>query len=64
SVALGLPTHLGVVPHVTGSQQVTDLITTQAKDLFGGYFLVETDPALAAEKLVAVMKEKRRALGI
>ncbi|MCW2479341.1 anaerobic carbon-monoxide dehydrogenase catalytic subunit [Candidatus Symbiopectobacterium sp. NZEC135] len=64
SVALGLPTHLGVVPHVTGSQQVTDLITTQAKDLFGGYFLVETDPALAAEKLVAVMKEKRHALGI
>lgn len=64
SVAIGLPTHLGVVPHVTGSQVVTDLITEGAKDLFGGYFLVETNPKLAAEKLVAVMKEKRRALGI
>nr|WP_318381435.1 anaerobic carbon-monoxide dehydrogenase catalytic subunit [uncultured Enterobacter sp.] len=64
SLALGLPTHLGVVPHVTGSKQVTDLITEQSKDLFGGYFMVETDPTLAAEKLVAVIKEKRRALGL
>jgi anaerobic carbon-monoxide dehydrogenase catalytic subunit len=64
SVALGLPTHLGIVPHVTGSKVVTDLITEQSKELLDGYFLVETDPALAAEKLVAVIKEKRRALGI
>lgn len=49
---------------MTGSKVVTDLITEQSKELLDGYFLVETDPALAAEKLVAVIKEKRRALGI
>lgn len=64
SVAIGLPTHLGIVPQVTGSEVVTSLITEGAKGLFGGYFLVESDPALAAEKLVAVIREKRHALGI
>lgn len=64
SVAIGLPTHLGIVPQVTGSTMVTDILTEGAKELFGGYFLVETNPALAAEKLVAVIREKRRGLGI
>lgn len=64
SVAIGLPTHLGVMPQVTGSSVVTDLITEGAKDLFGGYFLVETDPKRAASKLFAVIQEKRRGLGL
>ncbi|WP_413734117.1 anaerobic carbon-monoxide dehydrogenase catalytic subunit [Sodalis sp. RH21] len=64
SVAIGLPTHLGIVPQVTGSAVVTGLLTEGARDLFGGYFLVEADPALAAQKLVAIIRDKRRALGI
>ncbi|PLX94926.1 MAG: carbon-monoxide dehydrogenase catalytic subunit [Desulfuromonas sp.] len=64
SVALGIPTHLGTMPQVLGSSTVTELLTETAKDLFGGYFLVETDPEEAAQKLLAVIDEKRRGLGI
>ncbi|SDJ14464.1 Ni-dependent carbon monoxide dehydrogenase precursor [Ferrimonas sediminum] len=64
SVGLGIPTHLGTMPHVTGSQVVTELMTEGTKDLFGGYYLVETDPDLAGEKLVEVIRNKRLGLGI
>ncbi|TKB58374.1 anaerobic carbon-monoxide dehydrogenase catalytic subunit [Ferrimonas aestuarii] len=64
SVALGLPTHLGTMPQVTGSQVVTDLMTKDAEQLFGGYFLVETDPEVAGDKLVEVIRRKRAALGL
>jgi carbon-monoxide dehydrogenase catalytic subunit len=64
SVAIGLPTHLGTVPQALGSPMVVKLVTEDAKALFGGYFLVEPNPEAAADKLFAVIKEKRAALGI
>jgi carbon-monoxide dehydrogenase catalytic subunit len=64
AVALGLPTHLGVVPPVLGSPIVTQVLTQDAKDLFGGYFIVETDPVAAAGKLVEAIQERRAGLGI
>jgi carbon-monoxide dehydrogenase catalytic subunit len=64
SVAVGLPTHLGVIPQALGSAKVVKLVTEDAKDIFGGYFLVEPDPDIAADKLFAVIQEKRAALGI
>jgi carbon-monoxide dehydrogenase catalytic subunit len=64
SVAIGLPTHLGTVPQALGSPMVVKLITEDAKAIFGGYFLVEPNPEVAADKLFAVIKEKRAALGI
>jgi carbon-monoxide dehydrogenase catalytic subunit len=64
SVAIGLPTHIGVVPQALGSANVVRLVTEDAKSIFGGYFLVETDPDAAADKLLAVIKEKRAGLGL
>jgi carbon-monoxide dehydrogenase catalytic subunit len=64
AVALGLPTHVGVVPPVTGSPLVTQVLTQTAKDLFGGYFIVELDPTKAAEKLFAALNERRKGLGL
>ncbi|MDA8100087.1 MAG: anaerobic carbon-monoxide dehydrogenase catalytic subunit [Nitrospiraceae bacterium] len=64
AVAAGLPTHLGVVPPVLGSKVVTQVLTSATKDLFGGYFIVETDPVKASEALVAAMAERRRGLGL
>lgn len=64
AVAAGLPTHLGVVPPVLGSKVVTEVLTSTAKDLFGGYFIVETDPVKAAEKLISVIGERRKSLGL
>lgn len=64
AVAMGLPTHVGVVPPVTGSPLVVQVLTQTAKDLLGGYFIVEPDPKAAAVKLVAALKERRQGLGI
>jgi len=64
AVAMGLPTHVGVVPPVTGSPLVVQVLTQTAKDLLGGYFIVEPDPKVAAGKLVAAIKERRQGLGI
>ena len=64
SVALGLPTHLGNIPQITGSSQVVEILTKTAKEAFGGYFVVEPDPLKAAEALYAEIQERRRGLGI
>lgn len=64
SVALGFPTHLGNIPQVMGSDQVVEIMTTGAKEAFGGYFMVEQDPVRAAQKLYDVILERRRGLGI
>lgn len=64
AVSLGLPTHLGIIPQVIGSQVVTEVLTDKLKDLVGGYFLVETDPEKAVDKLLTVIKEKRKGLNI
>ncbi len=64
AVAAGLPTHVGVVPPVLGSATVSKVLTETAKDLFGGYFIVETDPVAASGKLVEAIKERRAGLGL
>ncbi|MFQ6057789.1 MAG: anaerobic carbon-monoxide dehydrogenase catalytic subunit [Anaerolineae bacterium] len=64
AVAAGLPTHVGVVPPVLGSSLVAEVLTKTTKELFGGYFIVETDPAQAVEKLMEAIKERRRGLGL
>lgn len=64
AVAMGLPTHVGVVPPVTGSPLVVQVLTQTAKDLLGGYFIVEPDPEAAVDKMVAALKERRKGLGI
>ncbi len=64
AVAAGLPTHLGLAPPVLGSKMVTALLTSTAKDLFGGYFMVEPDPGKAADLLVATLASRRTSLGL
>jgi carbon-monoxide dehydrogenase catalytic subunit len=64
AVAAGLPVHVGVVPPVLGGPLVTKVLTEGARDLFGGYFIVETEPKTAAKKLVDAIRERRKGLGI
>lgn len=64
AVAMGLPTHVGVVPPVTGSPLVVKVLTETAKDLLGGYFIVEPDPEVAVSKMVSALNERREGLGI
>lgn len=65
AVALGVLTHLGVIPQVLGGKKVTEILTGEvAESLFGGKFYVETDPIKAAYGLIEHIKSKRKALGI
>ncbi len=50
-VAMGIPCHVGVLPPIEGSDLVYDLVTQVARDVFGGYFIFETDAEKAAAKL-------------
>jgi len=51
-VAMGIPTHVGVMPHIEGSQLVYGVATQIAHDVYGGFFIFETDPAEGAKKLL------------
>lgn len=64
AVAMGITTHLGVVPPVLGSKQVTELLTDGLTGVIGGKFYVETDPVQAAQGLIADIRAKRQALGL
>lgn len=64
AVAAGLPTHVGVVPPVLGSQLVARVLTEDIKGLLGGYFIVDTDPMSSAEKLLEAIRDRRKELGI
>jgi carbon-monoxide dehydrogenase catalytic subunit len=50
-VTMGIPTHVGVLPPLEGSELVYGVTTQIARDVFGGYFIFETDPEKAAAKL-------------
>jgi carbon-monoxide dehydrogenase catalytic subunit len=64
AVAAGLPTHVGVIPPVLGSPLVAKVLTQDIKGLLGGYFIVETDPRVAAAKLLEAIRERRAGLGL
>lgn len=64
AVAAGLPTHVGVMLPVLGSPAVTEILTDKVKGLTGGYFIVDLDPASAADKLLAAIDERRKGLGV
>ena len=64
AVAVGLPTHVGVMLPVLGSALVTQVLTEKVKDLTGGYFIVDLDPESSAEKLLSVIDSRRADLGL
>lgn len=64
AITLGLPVHLGVVPPVLGSAQVTSLLTAGVKDILGGYFIVETDPVQSARAIFEALQDRRRGLDL
>ncbi|MEZ4599083.1 MAG: anaerobic carbon-monoxide dehydrogenase catalytic subunit [Syntrophotaleaceae bacterium] len=63
-VGSGLPVHLWPVPPILGSAAVTKILTESAKDLLGGYFFVEEDPIATADRMEAIIMEKRAGLGL
>lgn len=63
-LTLGLPLHLGVPPFITGSPLVTKVLTEDMKNITGGQVIVDADAVSAANKLEAIIEEKRKGLNI
>lgn len=64
AVAVGLPTHVGVMLPVVGGPMVTQVLTDKIRELTGGYFIVDLDPNSTATKLLAAIDERRAGLGL
>jgi anaerobic carbon-monoxide dehydrogenase catalytic subunit len=64
AVASGIFTHLGLPPHILGSELVTNLAVQGLEDVVGAVFYVEPDPFKAAEVIDQRIKNKRRGLGL
>ena len=64
AVASGVYTHLGLPPHITGSETVTSMALGGLQEVVGAYFGVEPDPVKAAELMDERISSKRRALGL
>lgn len=63
-VGSGIPVHLWPLPPILGGPAVTRILTQDAKDVLGGWFFVEEDPAAAAGQMEAIIMERRAELGI
>ena len=64
TVSLGIFTHIGDQPNVAASKRVVKWLTDDVENIFGGKFYVEADPYKSAEKIIEVIEDKRKALGI
>jgi carbon-monoxide dehydrogenase catalytic subunit len=63
-VSSGVYTIFGVSWPTTGSKEVTDFLFKDIEQLYGGMWDFETDPLKMAQKMIAHIDKKRKALGI
>ncbi|NMD33525.1 MAG: anaerobic carbon-monoxide dehydrogenase catalytic subunit [Firmicutes bacterium] len=57
-VTLGMPTHVGVTPEITGSALVDGVVLQIAHDVYGGYFIWEEDPEKSVDVILAALDER------
>lgn len=57
-ISMGIPCHVGVLPPIEGSELVYGIATQIARDVFGGYFIFETDADKAAQKLLERIEKR------
>lgn len=63
-LSLGLPLHLALPPFITGSSVVTEVLTNGLKNITGGSLIIEDDVMKAADKLEAIIINRRENLGL
>ncbi|HMM05485.1 MAG TPA: anaerobic carbon-monoxide dehydrogenase catalytic subunit [Clostridiales bacterium] len=63
-VAMGVPTHVGTMPPIEGSACVYDIACRIASDVYGGYFIFETDFNKATDKLLAALDYRTWKMGV
>ncbi|MEW5748672.1 MAG: acetyl-CoA decarbonylase/synthase complex subunit alpha/beta [Candidatus Thermoplasmatota archaeon] len=59
AVAMGFPVHVGTINYLYGSSLVTEVLENTARDVYGGYFIFETDPLEAAKRLYSAIEYRR-----
>ncbi|WP_407308830.1 anaerobic carbon-monoxide dehydrogenase catalytic subunit [Desulfosporosinus sp. SB140] len=64
AVTMGLPTHVGSLPPVEGSDLIYGITTQIAHDVFGGNFIFEVDPVIGAQKLLNALEYRTWKLNI
>ncbi|MCL6610718.1 MAG: anaerobic carbon-monoxide dehydrogenase catalytic subunit [Peptococcaceae bacterium] len=63
-VAMGMPVHVGAMPPLEGSDLIYSIVTQVASDVYGGYFIFEMDPAVAARKMLSALEYRAWKLGV
>ena len=63
-VASGVDVILGQPFHIDGSENVTKFMNEETKKLFNASFHYEKDPMQAVEKVMQILDEARKKLGI
>jgi carbon-monoxide dehydrogenase catalytic subunit len=63
-LTIGLPTHVGTMPPVEGSDLIYSILTQIASDVFGGYFILEPDIEVAIQKLLNALEYRTWKLGV
>ncbi len=64
AVAMGFPVHVGTMNYLYGSTLVTEVLENTARDVYGGYFIFESDPHEAAKRLYSAIEYRRWKLDI
>ena len=62
AVAIGITTHIGVIPPVMGGKKVTGVLTEKLIQVTGSSFIVEINPLKASQMIFEHITEKRRNL--
>ena len=63
-VGSGIPVHLWPLPPILGGPEVTKILTSDAKEVLGGWFFVEENPVATADQMEEIIMERRATLGI
>lgn len=64
AVCMGVLTHIGGQPYVSGSKNMVKLLTQDLEKLIGARFYVEEDPEKTANYLIGYINQKRKKLGL
>jgi carbon-monoxide dehydrogenase catalytic subunit/CO dehydrogenase/CO-methylating acetyl-CoA synthase complex beta subunit len=59
AVTMGFPVHVGTMNYLYGSTLVTEVLENTARDVYGGYFIFEKDPVVAAKRLYSAIEYRR-----
>ena len=63
-IALGITTHIGVTPKLSGSPYVINMLTKEMENITGSTLIIEIDPLESARAMISHIRKKRKELGI